>query len=880
MGMFLVYSITITGKGSSVMSRMLNMFRKSRKGFYGRGTSSCVWLILIACLSLACLAGKVNAAISTTGDVAPSDPATWDEDTDAYIGKTSDGSMSITSGSDIESHSVFIGNDSGVDGAVTITGSGSTWTNSSSILVAGDYGDGTLDITAGGAVSNTEGYIGRRVGSTGEVTVDGTGSTWTNSLSLNVGNIGNGTLNITAGGAVNNTTAYIGALSGSTGEVTVSGTGSTWTNSLSLNVGNIGNGTLNITAGGAVNNTTAYIGALSGSTGEVTVSGTGSTWTNSGNLIVGLSGNGTLDITAGGVVSNTSNGFIGYNEGVTGVVTVDGTGSTWTNSVSLQVGHIGNGTLNITAGGAVSNAVGYIGYNEGSTGVVTVDGDDGSGNASTWTNTGHLYVGYSGGKAVINEEIEVTRGGVLNITDGGEVTNVNGYIGYSSVTFASPDYHLSAGKATIDGTDSTWTNSGNLYVGYGAAGLGTYAYGGEMVVSNGGLVENVHGYIGTLSGSTAVVTVTGTNSEWNNSGNLYVGGAGTGTLTVSSGGAVTSSAGYIGNSSGSTGAVVVTSSSTWTNTGDLRVGNTGQGSLTIEAGCSVSSSNLYIGYTSSSNNTVSVSGANAALTVSSGLYVGGGSSTAGNGMMSITGNGAVSNANGHIGSYTGSTGTVVVNGSGTTWTNTGDLVVGDDGTGMLYIHSGGLVIVDGTLTIDDDNDNDSFVNMKTGAQLSLYGEGDDSLNDFLTLIDGDDNNVIRYWDGSAWDDLANATKVDPIDLDLYNEYSLVYDAGYTTLTVGVISDPLVPLMGDANRDGVVSAGDYASVQANFGHTSYPGDWDLYGDANWDGVVSAGDYASVQINFGNVASSDVPVPEPATMCLLGLGSMMMLLRKRK
>ena len=48
---------------------------------------------------------------------------------------------------------------------------------------------------------------------------------------------------------------------------------------------------------------------------------------------------------------------------------------------------------------------------------------------------------------------------------------------------------------------------------------------------------------------------------------------------------------------------------------------------------------------------------------------------------------------------------------------------------------------------------------------------------------------------------------------------------------------------------MVSAGDYASVQANFGTVCAIPCCD--GDANCDGVVSAGDYASVQANFGTV-----------------------------
>ena len=85
------------------------------------------------------------------------------------------------------------------------------------------------------------------------------------------------------------------------------------------------------------------------------------------------------------------------------------------------------------------------------------------------------------------------------------------------------------------------------------------------------------------------------------------------------------------------------------------------------------------------------------------------------------------------------------------------------------------------------------------------------------------------------------------------------------------------LEGDANRDGVVSAGDYASVQANFGNT---GDVGILGDANLDGVVSAGDYASVQANFGNTSGSGAGVvPEPVTLSMLALSGIVMFKRRK-
>ena len=97
---------------------------------------------------------------------------------------------------------------------------------------------------------------------------------------------------------------------------------------------------------------------------------------------------------------------------------------------------------------------------------------------------------------------------------------------------------------------------------------------------------------------------------------------------------------------------------------------------------------------------------------------------------------------------------------------------------------------------------------------------------------------------------------------------------FDNISVTAVSEPVL-LAGDANRDGVVSAGDYASVQGHFGETGEPG---IPGDANGDGVVSAGDYSSVQANFGNVAGAITSVPEPASLFFMVLGGLGFLKRR--
>src|SRR4029077_8447874 len=97
---------------------------------------------------------------------------------------------------------------------------------------------------------------------------------------------------------------------------------------------------LTISAGGNVSNTTGYIGFDSNATGTATVDGQGSTWTNSGDLAVGYSGTGTLHIKNGAMVSNVI-GIIGRDKDSIGTATVDGVGSTWTNSDDLIVATFG-----------------------------------------------------------------------------------------------------------------------------------------------------------------------------------------------------------------------------------------------------------------------------------------------------------------------------------------------------------------------------------------------------------------------------------------------------------------------------------------------------------------------------------------------------------
>lgn len=259
-------------------------------------------------------------------------------------------------------------------------------------MLIGYHGSGTLDVAGGGTVTFFNGHIGDQFGSMGTVRIDGDGSTWTsNGNTVYVGNYGNGTLQITGGAAVTDKNGCIGYRANATGAVAVDGPNSKWTNSWSLQVGNYGVGTRTITNGAEVTaGLASHIGASEEGSGAVTVAGTNSQWINNDRLYVGHYGNGTLDILAGARVSNTDC-RIAHGSGTVAAVVVDGTDSTWTNNGYLHVGEYGNATFQITSGGHVSNTVGCISYAPNTTATAVVEGA-----GSTWTNSGALYVGYYG----------------------------------------------------------------------------------------------------------------------------------------------------------------------------------------------------------------------------------------------------------------------------------------------------------------------------------------------------------------------------------------------------------------------------------------------------------------------------------------------------
>lgn len=345
----------------------------------------------IACLlaSIA-LSTPVSAAISAIGDVVPiypvENPDPWNVGDELLVGDLAAGTLQIAAGSGVLSSGGTAGFEPTVTGAITVTGPGSTWTNSQN-LALGIFGIGRLEVLAGAQVENQDAFVGHTSGN-GLVLVSGANSQWINIKNLIVGNSGTGSLTIQSQGLVRSDSAVIAVNSSSHGTVIVDGQQSAWEVTKSLSVGdsiNGGTASLSLTGTGS----RVYVGAAAITQGAtLPVDHTAI-------MVSSLGTPAKLSLYEGNSIQNAGSAYIGAGVGEAGTVVVDGAGTTWTNGGGVFVGLNGSGTLTLVNGGSVSSggpvAVGAAGVVSG---VGTIVG--------SFSNAGQVEPGQAVGTLTVN----------------------------------------------------------------------------------------------------------------------------------------------------------------------------------------------------------------------------------------------------------------------------------------------------------------------------------------------------------------------------------------------------------------------------------------------------------------------------------------------
>lgn len=166
--------------------------------------------------------------------------------------------------------------------------------------------------------------------------------------------------------------------------------------------------------------------------------------------------------------------------------------------------------------------------------------------------------------------------------------------------------------------------------------------------------------------------------------------------------------------------------STWSNSGTINVGATGAGSMTVQSGGAVTSGEGHIGRWTGSTGSVLVSGVGSSWSSTDGIHLG----YAGRGMLTIQNGATVTSSRGTIGGFENGRGSASVSGAGSQWNMTGDMHVGERARGLLEISAGGTLTnhngrVGGSVTVRDEtsawhNSGELFIGDAAGATVSVF----------------------------------------------------------------------------------------------------------------------------------------------------------------
>lgn len=409
---------------------------------------------------------------------------------------------------------INIGSSAGSNGALVVTGAG-TLSVASNYLIVGDFGAGTLTVSAGGKITSAGGVVANNPSSSGTATITGTGSQWTNSflsISADAGAVGR--MRVEAGGKLSSSgNVMVGESSAlADGQLIVTGSGSdfTMTGSIAAQfvIGATGKGDFQLLDSATATTIRTYVGGNVGTSGvgTATVSG-GASWS-TGNLFVGFQGKGDLTVSGGGKLTTTYT--VGASTAaniVNGKVTVTGAGSQWKitgaySNVPLAMGSISQTSeLNVLAGGTVlidSTASGFLNGDArianaiNSKAAITVDGG-----GSSFTTPYRLYLGNATNSTAT---VAVSGGGKLST-------------GYTNIASASDATATTSDMVTVTGSGSLWTINDTL--GSGPSDLQGLTVGGAgkgvLTIADGGVVRVNGGTgtvgIGALAGSSGTLNI-------------------------------------------------------------------------------------------------------------------------------------------------------------------------------------------------------------------------------------------------------------------------------------------------------------------------------------------------------------------------------------
>ncbi len=491
----------------------------------------------------------VGQTAGSTGDLNVPTGGTLALSGDLWMGELGSGSMNVTGGT-VNTNTTWVAKDAGSFGDVLLTGPTALWTNSNSVVMGA--GTSTLTVENGATLNTNRLTIASTFSGTADVVLDGSTSQINIANELTMSSLGGtSTMTVRNGADLTSGNGIIANVGiGGDAQFLITGAGSTWISTGEIFAGLGGDapgGVLRIENGAVVTSATGAIGSTSDGQGAALVDGIGASWNMTGDLQVGL-GTATLSVTNGGVVQNANGVIDSANPARPIAILVDGPGSTWANSGAVTGGS--GATLTIQNGGTVtSDSADFRGQ-------LTLDGA-----GSQWQIANGLTIGYSPVPiaTISNGATLTSNGGTLNRADvlvsGGTWTNTgtltlndtfqsnlritNGGVVTSQATVLVETAGRVA-NVTVEGASSLWQISGDLRIadagddGFGGGGAAT------LTIRDGGQVDSDNVVVATAANSQATIFLENSDTLWDISGNLVLGGpdfatsGGTTNMTIAS----------------------------------------------------------------------------------------------------------------------------------------------------------------------------------------------------------------------------------------------------------------------------------------------------------------------------------------------------------
>lgn len=579
----------------------------------------------------------------------------------------------------------------------------------SQFVVVGKEGRGKLELSGESTLISLAAY--------GIVGADGPGFLHVKENSvvrlnqIEIGLRAQGDLALDTGGKLFTNDAFIGRIVGFEGTANLETEGRWETGGLT--VGEYGTGRIYVRDGGTLKiNNEGVLGKNPGGYGVLNLIGsqTHLELGASGMLTIGKEGTGELNLSEGATYTSEGNTLLADVNGGTGIVTVDGQGSTWTVNGYLYIGERGTGRVEVRNQGKLTatGAAIRLGSNENGDGTLLVDGAD-----TTLDFDDDLFSGY-------------WHKGNFQVHAGANVTVHDLTLGF---------LEDSEGKLEVLNINSSLKTTGDLIVGREGRGEINVSVFGKMT-TEGDAVFGEFPSSGTPENANAAL-VSGQGSEWNISGDLTVGKRGVGLITVQDRAVLkTTGNAILGDEQNSTGEVDLEMEveTAWEVNGALTIGKHGTGIVDMTSGTlHAKGPQLLIGELQGSTGTLSIEGGvdqggsfSTSVTVDGLMRVG----DAGTGTLILKDGGGTGllTAKGPLSFGVQSTGDGKAEITGGDLTADDELRVGGEGKGKIEITQGGIIDAGDMVVIDATAENNAIV------EISGVGDSPSRLKAAKTIV--------------------------------------------------------------------------------------------------------------------------------------------------